>query len=65
MNKGLKAITEKTTELWNAVNEKYGNHKYTLGVNGKDEVVLSKEYGESITKGNANVQKALRKLLNA
>lgn len=64
MKKGLEAITEKTTELWYKVNAKYGNHNYTLGVNGLGEVVLSKAYTEDIAVGNANVQKALRELLN-
>lgn len=48
MAKGLNAITESTLKLWYEVNEKYGEHKYTLGVNGLDEVVLNKGYTEQI-----------------
>ncbi|MBQ7895977.1 MAG: hypothetical protein IJ364_05415 [Oscillospiraceae bacterium] len=62
--KGLEAITQTTTNLWYKVNKKYGNHVYTLGVNGLDEVVLRKGYGEEIVRGNnREVQKVLRELL--
>ena len=61
---GLEVITQTTTNLWYKVNEKYGNHVYTLAVNGLDEVVLCKGYTEEIARGNnRDVQKALRELL--
>lgn len=63
--KGLKAITKNTLALWYKVNEKYGEHKYTLGVNGLDKVVLSKGYGETIAVGTKQVNAKLRELLNA
>lgn len=62
---GLEVITQTTTNLWYKVNEKYGNHVYTLAVNGLDEVVLSKRYMEDIAKGNREVQTALKELLKA
>jgi len=65
MKKGLAAISQKTTDLWYAVNKKYGDHTYTLAVNGLDEVILCKGYTEEIAKGNRNVQRALRDLLKA
>lgn len=65
MKKGLSAISQKTTDLWNAVNKKYGDHAYTLAVNGLDEVILCKGYTEEIAKGNRNAQKVLRDLLKA
>lgn len=65
MKKGLEAISQKTEELWFAVNKKYGNHVYMLGVNGLGEVVLSKGYTQDIAKGNREVQAALKSLLNA
>lgn len=49
---GLEVITQTTTNLWYKVNEKYGNHVYALAVNGLDEVVLCKGYGEEIARGN-------------
>ncbi len=61
--KGLNAITQQTTELWNKVNEKYGDHKYTLGVNGLDEVVLQRGYTEEIAKGTKQVEEKLKELL--
>lgn len=66
MKKGLEAISRKTEELWFAVNKKYGEHAYSLAVNGLDQVVLCKGYGEAIVTGNnRQVQKVLRELLNA
>lgn len=50
--KGLNAISETTLNLWYKVNKKYGDHVYTLAVNGLDEVVLNKGYTESIVKGS-------------
>lgn len=61
----LKEISNRTTELWNKVNEKYGSHKYTLGVNGLGEVILCKGYTEEIAIGNREAQKVLRALLEA
>ena len=65
MSKGLDAITKPTLELWYKVNEKYGAHKYTLGVNGLDEVILSKGYTEDIAKGTRQVKAKLKELLRA
>jgi len=65
MKKGLDAITEPTLNLWHKVNEKYGYRIYTLGVNGLDEVILSKGYTEVIAKGTRQVKAKLRELLNA
>lgn len=65
MKKGLDAISARTEKLWNEVVKKYGPHEYTLGVNGLDEVVLSKRYMEDIAKGNREVQIALKELLKA
>lgn len=65
MSKGLDAITKPTLELWYKVNKKYGAHKYTLGVNGLDEVILSKGYTEDIAKGTRQVKAKLRELLRA
>ena len=62
--KGLNAISETTLTLWYKVTKKYGDHVYTLAVNGLDEVVLNKGYTESIVKGsNRAVQKVLCELL--
>lgn len=61
---GLEVITQTTRNLWYKVNEKYGDHVYTLAVNGLDEVVLCKGYSEEIVRGNnRDVQKVLRELL--
>lgn len=57
-------ISETTMKLWYRVNEKYGDHIYTLGQNGLGEVVLCKEYEDLIACGtNREVQKVLRELL--
>ena len=61
--KGLDAISEKATALWDKVNEKYGNHVYNLCVNGLDEVVLCKGYSVELARGNREVQRVLRELL--
>ena len=61
--KGLSAITNNTLQLWHRVNEKYGQHKYTLGVNGLDQVVLSKGYCEDIAIGTRQVNAKLKELL--
>lgn len=61
--KGLDAITKRTLELWYQVNEKYGEHIYTLAVNGNDKVVLSKGYCETIALGTTDVNKSLKELL--
>ena len=62
--KGLEVITETTRRLWYRVNEKYGEHKYTLGVNGLDEVVLSEGYTQEIAQGSKEVNSKLKELLN-
>lgn len=64
MKKGLNAISKTTLELWYKVNEKYGDNKYTLAVNGLDQVILSKGYTDVIAKGNREAQKVLRNLIN-
>ena len=62
--RGLDAISDTTRALWYRVNEKYGEHVYSLGVNGLDQVALCKGYGEAIVVGNnRQVQKVLRDLL--
>ena len=61
--KGLSAITSNTLQLWHRVNEKYGEHKFTLGVNGLDQVVLSRGYCEDIAIGTRQVNAKLKELL--
>ncbi len=63
--KGLDAITKTTEALWYKVNDKYGAHKYTLGVNGLDQVELSLGYGETIALGTKQINAKLRELLKA
>ena len=63
--KGLAAITQNTCNLWYKVNEKYGDHVYSLAVNGLDQVVLCKGYGETIALGTKAVNAKLKELLNA
>lgn len=63
--KGLAAITQNTRNLWYKVNEKYGDHVYSLAVNGLDQVVLCKGYGETIALGTRAVNAKLKELLNA
>ena len=63
--KGLAAITQNTRTLWYKVNEKYGDHVYSLAVNGLDQVVLCKGYGETIALGTRAVNAKLKELLNA
>lgn len=62
---GLAVIQKRTMNLWYKVNEKYGDHKYILGVNGLDQVVLSKGYTEEIARGTIRVNAKLNELLNA
>lgn len=62
---GLAVIQKRTKSLWYKVNEKFGDHKYMLGVNGLDQVVLSKGYTEEIAKGTAQVNAKLKELLEA
>lgn len=59
----LDAISKRTLQLWYKVNEKYGDHAYSLGVNGLGEVVLDKGYTEELARGNRNAQRVLRELL--
>jgi len=63
VKKGLNAITPTTYKLWNKVIEKYGSHSYILGVNGLDQVVLSKGYTEDIALGTKAVNAKCRELL--
>ena len=65
MKKGLDAISARTEKLWIEVANKFGPHEYILEVNGLDEVVLSRRYMEDIAKGNREVQRVLRELLEA
>lgn len=60
---GLDKIQKGTINLWYKVNEKYGSHKFTLGVNALDEVVLCKGYIDEIAKGTAQVNAKLKELL--
>ncbi len=60
---GFEAITKTTEDLWNKVNEKYGDLTYVLCVNGIGEVILCKGFTHEVAKGNRNIQKALRGLL--
>ena len=63
MEKELKAIGAETKRLWYEVNEKYGDHKYTLAVNGLGEATLQKGYTEEIARGEREVRKKLKELL--
>ncbi len=56
--------SEKTVSMWNEVVKMYGQHTYTLGENGYGEAVLCKGYGEVIAKGNREIQRTLKALLN-
>ena len=62
---GFEAISKKTEDLWNAVNEKYGNGVYTLGVRGDGKVVLDERYTKTIAVGNREAQTVMKALLNA
>lgn len=62
---GLAVIQKRTKSLWYKVNEKFGDHKYMLGVNGLDQVVLSKGYTEEIARGTTQVNAKLKELLEA
>lgn len=61
--KELNAIKSSSLNLWYKVNEKYGDHKYTLCVNGLGEVELCKGYCETIAKGTREINAKLRELL--
>ena len=61
----MEVIQKRTKSLWYKVNEKYGDRKYMLGVNGLDQVVLSKGYTEEIARGTAQVNAKLKELLEA
>lgn len=37
-------ISDKVMNLWYAVNRKYGQHTYVIGVTGQGKLVLSKGY---------------------
>ena len=65
MEKEFEAITKKTEDLWNAVNGKYGDHVYTLGVNGLGEAVLCEGYAMELATGNRAIQEKLANLLKA
>ena len=62
---GLAVINKETKSLWHKVNEKYGSHKYMLGVNGLNQPVLSKDYTEALAKGTTQVNAKLKELLEA
>lgn len=62
---GFEAISKKTEEMWYAVNAKYGNGTYTLGVRGDGKVVLDKGYTKTIAVGNREAQTVMKALLNA
>lgn len=59
----LNKISQRTLNLWYKVNKKYGNHIYTLGVNGLNQVVLSRGYSEDIAVGTKDVNNKLIELL--
>ena len=61
--KGLDVISKTTCRLWYQVNEKYGEHRYNLAVNGLDQVVLCEGYGEEIARGARAVNSKLKELL--
>ncbi len=62
--KGLEVISETTRRLWYKVNEKYGEHTYTLGVNGLDQVVLSEGYTKESARGAKEVNSKRKELLS-
>lgn len=59
------AIGKETINLWYKVNEKYGEHKYTLAVNGLNVATLQRGYTEEIARGEKEVKKKLKELLQA
>lgn len=56
-------IFDELFNLWDKVNKKYGDHVYTLGVNGLNQAVLSKSYTEDIATGYKAVKAKLKELL--
>lgn len=61
----LNNITSKTRIMWYELNKKYGDHTYSLCVNGLGEVELTKGYTHVIAKGtNRDVQRKIKELLN-
>ncbi len=63
-NKKNFGISDKTMNLWYAVNRKYGQHAYVIGVTGQGKLVLSKGYIDRIAEGTQNVTAKLNELLN-
>ena len=61
----LKNITQRTEMMWNELLNKKGNN-WALVVNGLGEVeLLNGRYtGEVLAKGNRNIQKLIRELMN-
>lgn len=60
----LDKITNKTIQLWYEVNRKYGEHEYTLGVNGIGQIELSYHYMKKLVIGNnRQIQAKLKNLL--
>lgn len=61
----LENITERTTRLWNELLEKKGEH-WGLVVNGLGEVILldGRYTGNALAKGNRNVQRVIKELIN-
>lgn len=61
----LENISERTNRLWNELLEKKGEH-WGLVVNGLGEVLLldGRYTGNTIAKGNGNIQRKIKELLN-
>lgn len=61
----LDNITEKTEKLWNELLEKKGKN-WGLAVNGLGEVLLidGRYIGDVIAKGNRNIQRVIKELMN-
>ena len=57
-------ISDKVMNLWYAVNRKYGQHAYVIGVTGQGKLVLSKGYVNRIAEGTRDVTAMLNELLN-
>lgn len=61
----LENITARTEKMWNELLEKKGDH-WGLVVNGLGEVLLldGRYTGNALAKGNRNVQRKIKELLN-
>lgn len=59
----LENITLRTNKMWNELIEKKGKH-WVLGVNGLGEVILTEGYTNVIAKGNMNIQRVIKELMD-